>query len=260
MYMGVEGIDLHNFKKIIRIETWDKHKILIKKTYVVIGLTGVFLLLIAVLPIWKIVQEKYYVILSNDSMNNILISLGCGLITSVIVTMLCEKANERVNIKQKELMKSNILMDFNELIDFYFNDGLECINFKNILNNDFFVYANVKINQYILLGIMFYNEDEFRYLNNLQGYSNSLCETIRENNIKKLYDEYSEVFDDALGWDFFMGPYSNENKVFKICNALKKPISTINADKILEFVFVYLKYTKYIKDFQKVFKYIKSDE
>ncbi|MBZ9635074.1 hypothetical protein [Clostridium sp. FP1] len=182
------------------------------------------------------------------------------MITSVIVTMLCEQANERVNIKQKELMKSNILMDFTELINFYFNDGLECINLKDILNNDFGLDANVKINQYILLGIMFYNEDEFRYLNNLQGYSNSLSETIRENNIKKLYDGYSEIFDDALGWDFSMGPYSNEKKVFKICNTLKKPISTINADKILEFVFVYLNYTKYIKDFQRVFNYIKSDE
>lgn len=253
-------MDLHNFKKIIKRETRGKHKTLIKKTYVVIGLIGIFLLLIAVLSIWKIVEEKYYEILSNDTLNNILISLGCGLITSVIVTMLCEQANERANIKQKELMKSNILMDFTELINFYFNDGLECINLKNILNNDFFVCMNAKINHYILLGMMFYNEDEFRYLNNLQGYSNSLCQTMRENNIKKLYDEYSEIFDDALGWNFSMGLYSNEKKVFKICNILKKSISTINADKILEFVFVYLKYTKYIKDFQKVFNYIKSDE
>ncbi|NFI03473.1 hypothetical protein FC959_03485 [Clostridium botulinum] len=253
-------MDLHNLRKIIRMKRCDKNKILIKKTYVVIGALGIFLLLIAVLPLWKIVQEKYCVILSNDMLNNILISLGSGLITSVIVTMLCEQANERVNIKQKELMKSNILMDFTELINFYFNDELEYINLKNVLNNDFFANANVKINQYILLGIMFYNEDEFRYLNNLQGYSNNLCETIRENNIKNLYDEYSEIFDDALGWDFSMRLYSNEKKIFKICKVLKKPISTINACKISEFIFIYLTYIKYIKDFQNVFNYIKSDE
>lgn len=253
-------MDLHNFKKIITRETSATHKTLIKKTYIIISFMGIILLLVAILPTWKIIKEKYCIILTNDTLNNILISLGCGLITSVIVTMLCEQANERVNIKQKELMKSNILMDFTELINYYFNEGLEYINLKNVINNDFFVDANDKINQYILLGIMFYNEEEFRYLNNLQGYSNSLCETIKENNIKNLYDEYSEIFEDALGWDFSMGPYSNEKKVFKICNILGKPISTINVDKILEFVFVYLMYTKYIKDFQKVFNYIKSDE
>lgn len=242
-------MNLNNLKKII------------KNTYTILMILGISMLSLAILPVWKIMNNTYYILLlTNEILNNILISLGCGLITSVIVTMLCERANERRKIEEKELMKSNILMDFNELINYYFEGDFEYVTLRNILESKFIFEANDKIQQYLLLGIMFYNPEEFKYLNLLQGYSESLCRTIKMNDIKKLYDEYSEVFDEAVLWDYTMGPYSNEQKVFKVCSELRKSISTINADNILEFVCVYLMYRNYIKKFKNVFNYIKINE
>lgn len=190
----------------------------------------------------------------ENSSYDILLAIGSGIFTSGLVSIFCEKTNRKLENERKKRMKRNILQDFTEYIKVYFEEDFDFIRLERIVKSDFIYSIDKKIERYINIGITFYDEEEFEFLETLQGVSSSLKKQMQKDKIRKLYEQYTVVFNEALSWNFDFGPYQNEQAVYDSCNRNGLPISRDNTLKILEFLYVYEMYVVYIKKFHNVFE------
>lgn len=78
--------------------------------YFVIMAIGIFLYLFAVLPLWKF-DSTITSLLTNEILNNFLISIGTGIIGSALTALLIDWRNEKRELERNYKIKSIMLSD-----------------------------------------------------------------------------------------------------------------------------------------------------
>lgn len=230
---------------------------MIKKIYVFMMLLGLALILLAIMPIIGIGNRSLEIILTSDMLNNILISLGCGIITSTLVSFYIERSNKILDEKHSTKMKRNILNDLIETVEYYSDEDFDFIKIEKMIMSDFLKEVVKSCEMYIPMGIQFYTDEELKIIKQLYHNSLSIISILKEQDIYNLYNKYSEVFSEAVNFKFAHGPYSEEEKMKRVCRALELDYIDSELCKIGEVVFLYHIQNESYKRFLSVFSYLK---
>lgn len=232
-----------------------------KSLYISMGFIGLSFILFAICPIILILDNNNLIsFLTNDMLNNIMISLGCGVITSTIVSYFIELSNLKLTRDHGIKMKKNILSDLLEIIKNYNDEDFEFIKIEQLIKSNLLTEISSSCEIYIPMGIQFYNVEELKALKRLYYSSKSLHEIIQQESILELYTKYEDIFTKAVNWNFEHDPYRVEHKIIELCGVLKLEISLINACKIRETVFFYKQLNYEFKELLDKFKYLLEPE
>lgn len=211
-----------------------------KKLYILMVIIGLLLILLAILPMVYIFEATPIgLVLSDDMFNNVLISLGCGIITSTLVSFYIERSNRQIVEEHSMKMKENILNDLIESVKHYSDEDFDFIKIENMIEGSFLKKITHLCDSYIPMGIQFYNDRELESLQKLHYSAMDLCEILEKQNIYELYEKYKDVFLLVVNFNFEHGPYSEEDKIKEICRKLNLDISEIDLCKIGETVYFY---------------------
>lgn len=227
-----------------------------KKTlYITMAVIGLAFIAFAVCPILTILRSSAIgELLTNDLFNNILISLGCGIITSTIVSFFLERSNWTIEKNHSRKMKENILSDLLDTVKNYNDENFDFLKIEMCFTTDLLAEISKSCELYIPMGIQFYDAPELKALKNLYFSSKSLLELMQQEESLKLYTAYHDIFYEAVNWKFAHGPYGEEENIKKLCYVLNYNISTMQACKIGEIIFFYklqnLSFTKFLSIFE----------
>lgn len=221
-----------------------------KKTlYIVMGFFGLALTTFAA-----------FALSADEILKNILISLGCGIITSTLVSFLIEHSNWRIERERSRKMKKNILNDLLEIIKKYCDEDFDFIKIEQFIKSDLLSEISSSCEIYIPMGIQFYDDEELKTLKSLYYSSKSLLELMQKESTRELHSKYERVFLKAVNWNFEHGPYSEEDKIKEMCKILKLALSNKEACQIGETVFLYKKQNFEFKESLEKFKYLLEPE
>lgn len=232
-----------------------------KTLYLIIGFIGLSFIAFAVWPIWGILKGSTIgILLTSELFNNIIISLGCGIVTSTLVSFFIEYSNHNIERERSMKMKKNILNDLLETIKNFCDEDFDFLKIERIIKTDLLTEISNSCELYIPMGIQFYDDEELKALKSLYYSSKSLHELIQQESTIELYISYEGVFLEAVNWDFEHGPYSEEYKIKELCRNLKISISDREACKIGEIVYLYQLQNMNFKKFLEQFKYLLEPE
>lgn len=211
-----------------------------KKLYIIMVIIGITLILFAIMPIVFIIENNAIgTILTNDMFNNILISLGCGVITSTLVSFYIERSNRFIVEEHGVKMKRNILNDLIETVKNYSDEDFDFIKIENMIKSDFLKEIIHLCESYIPMGMQFYSDVELKTLKELYHSSISLYNILQEENILELYKKYKDIFSEAVNYKFEYGPYSEEEKIKRICKVLRLSVNEKELCNIGESIYLY---------------------
>lgn len=125
-----------------------------KKLYILMVIIGLLLILLAILPMVYIFEATPIgLVLSDDMFNNVLISLGCGIITSTLVSFYIERSNRQIVEEHSMKMKENILNDLIESVKHYSDEDFDFIKIENMIEGSFLKKITHLCDLYIPMGI-----------------------------------------------------------------------------------------------------------
>lgn len=235
-----------------------KRKVYQLNIYIIIIILGISSILFGVFPC--IIENTLSPIISSDSFNNIMLGLGTGLITSAVATYLIEKSNLRIKENENRIIKENIVYELNSYVK-YILEEKELMIFEKIMNeNNLFDIIN-KCENCLILGITFYNKNELDILQNLHGSSKTIKRHIEECQIRKLYNQYENLFKYSILENKNFNPFIIENQL-KESIEIRKNIIRINQQDLYEIAVFHsacINYIFLLEQFCEIFRFIKKD-
>lgn len=221
-------------------------------------LIGIALILLSIIPTVPMIENSTLgTILSNEMFNNILISLGCGILTSTLVSFLIERSNRIISEEHSIKMKRNILNDLIETVKNYSDEDFDFIKIKNMIESDFLKEIIHSCETYIPMGIQFYDDVELKTLKELYYASMSLYNVLQQQNIPRLYRKYEDVFSQAVNLDFEYGPYSEGENIKRFCETFNLNVCDEDISKIGESIYLYHLQKNTYRKFLNTFSYFK---
>lgn len=128
--------------------------------YFVIMTVGIFLYLLAVLPVWKF-NSTITSLLTNEILNNFLIAIGTGIIGSALTALLIDCRNEKRelerNNKIKSIMLSDLIKDLELLISSTYSCALVAQQEDGLLDKLVDDIKRIKDNGSVCLSVKEYN-------------------------------------------------------------------------------------------------------
>lgn len=225
------------------------------KHYLVLIFVGVVLVLVAIGVTGIPTPETP----TKTNIISILISIGCGLFTSVVVSWLCEYNNQKNENEKRKKMKHVLLDGFKETIEV--NLQKEAVEYEDValvIQTDFITHIPERIKEFLLIGAFLYSENELKYLMGLRASATGLINIVKQNKIRELFSKYETVFYSIKEKDLDHGPYAEcERKIKEICARQYMEIDERTACMIGEFFYSYYIFIIIVRQFSEVFGFEK---
>ncbi len=235
----------------------NSRKVNFDKLYSIMILIGVAMLVLAVLPFSGLFQNSAgKMLLTENLLENILIALGSGIITSTLVAYFIDKNNRKILIENNTRMIRNILVGLYDIIKEYNSNEEESHKLKDFTDIEFLTNILESCEASIPLGIGFYSIEEVLILKKIVYWSKSVIEHFNDNNIIDFYERYEEVFKIVVDFEFKDGPYSEEDKIEKICRDNNLAYSEKIEKVIGESIYLYKKFNVACSEFIEEFSYL----
>lgn len=261
LLIAICALVLYNNLIIQQQGLFEERDFMKKTLYIIMAFIGFAFIAFAVCPILTALDGSVIgMLLTDDIFNNIIISLGCGIITSTLVSFFIEYSNRNIERERSMKMKKNILNDLLEIIKNYNDEDFEFIKIEQLIKSNLLTEISSSCELYIPMGIQFYDDEELKALKSLYYSSKSLYELMQQESTLELYAAYEGIFSEAVNWSFEHGPYSEEENIKNLCRILKLAISDIQACKIGETLYFYKLQNYTFKKSLDKFKYLLEPE